>query len=151
MTVETILLAMDESENAMRAAQYVGRVVGGSCKIFQITLAHVLVRPSPDLFEEPEGAKRYEAEVQGKMEAVFARATKALKGAGVPAEAVRSKLIVTDEPGIAQGLLAERGAGGYGTVVVGRRGVTKAEEFLFGSVSNKIIHHAKDCAIWVVE
>ena len=30
------------------------------------------------------------------------------------------------------------------------RGVSKAEEFLFGSVSNKIIHHAKDCTVWVV-
>ena len=37
----------------------------------------------------------------------------------------------------------------YG-LVIGRRGVSKAEEFLFGSVSNKLIHHAKDRTVWVV-
>jgi Universal stress protein family. len=40
--------------------------------------------------------------------------------------------------------------GGFGTVVIGRRGVSKAEEFLFGSVSTKVMHLAKDCAVWVV-
>ena len=44
--------------------------------------------------------------------------------------------------------LAEEG--GFGTVVVGRRGVSRQEEFLFGSVSSKIIHAAKDLAVWVV-
>jgi len=149
--VETILLAMDESENALRAARYVGRIVGGSRKSFEVTLAYVLVRPSPDLFEEPEGAKKYEQEARAKMEAVFAQAAAVLQEAGLSAENIRTRFIVTDEPGIAQGLLAEQKAGRYGTLVVGRRGVTKAEEFLFGSVSNKIIHHAKDCAVWVVE
>ena len=149
--MESILLAMDESANAIRAAQYVGRIMGGSCKVFQVTMVNVLVRPSPDLFEEPEGASRYEEEARRKMEAVFARGAELLKEAGVAAEAIRTKFIVCDEPGIAQGLLSEQRSGRYQTIVVGRRGVTKAEEFLFGSVSNKIIHHAKDCAVWVVE
>jgi hypothetical protein len=26
----------------------------------------------------------------------------------------------------------------------------KAEEFLFGSVSNKLLHAARGCALWVV-
>lgn len=51
---------------------------------------------------------------------------------------------------IAQEILAVLKEERFGTVVVGRRGVSKAEEFLFGSVSNKIIHHAKDCTVWVV-
>jgi nucleotide-binding universal stress UspA family protein len=149
--VETILLAMDESENALRAADYVGRMLGGSCKLFQVTLVHVLVRPSPDLFDEPGGAERFEQEARGRIEAAFERAKARLKEQGIAAENVRTRFIVTDEPGTAQGLLAEQKAGRYGTLVVGRRGVTKAEEFLFGSVSNKIIHHAQDCAVWVVQ
>jgi len=40
--------------------------------------------------------------------------------------------------------------GGFGTVALGRRGVSKAEEFLFGSVSSKIIHSVKGCTVWVV-
>jgi nucleotide-binding universal stress UspA family protein len=40
---------------------------------------------------------------------------------------------------------------GFKTVVIGRRGVSKAEEFMFGSVSNRIIHAGSDCTIWVVQ
>jgi nucleotide-binding universal stress UspA family protein len=36
-------------------------------------------------------------------------------------------------------------------VVVGRHHKSKAEEFLFGSTSSKLIHEAKKCAVWVVE
>jgi nucleotide-binding universal stress UspA family protein len=36
-------------------------------------------------------------------------------------------------------------------VVVGRRGLTHNEEFLFGSTSSKILHHATHCAVMVVE
>lgn len=35
-------------------------------------------------------------------------------------------------------------------MVIGRRGVSKAEEFLFGSVSNKLVYHAKAHTVWVV-
>ena len=39
----------------------------------------------------------------------------------------------------------------FGTVVIGRRGISKKEEFMFGSTSTKILHIAKDCSIWVIE
>jgi len=148
--LESILLAMDESANAMRAVEYVARLSSSGAR-FQVSMVGVLVKPSPDLFEEPQGAERFAAEYRGRMEKVFARAREILTGAGLPAAQVRHSLIETEDPGVAQALLAEQRKGGYGTIVVGRRGVTKAEEFLFGSVSNKIIHHAKDCTVWVVE
>ena len=30
------------------------------------------------------------------------------------------------------------------------RGLSRKEEFLFGSVSSKIVGHARNCAVWVV-
>ncbi len=39
----------------------------------------------------------------------------------------------------------------FKTVVIGRRGISKAEEFMFGSVSNRIIHAGSDCTVWVVQ
>lgn len=38
----------------------------------------------------------------------------------------------------------------YGTIVVGKRGIPKAEEFLFGSISNALVHTGKDIAVWVI-
>jgi hypothetical protein len=46
--------------------------------------------------------------------------------------------------------MEEATKGGYGTIVVGRRGVSKVYEFLMGRVSNKVIQMAKDQAVWVV-
>jgi nucleotide-binding universal stress UspA family protein len=48
-------------------------------------------------------------------------------------------------------ILHEQQEGGYGTLVVGRRGVSKKEEFLFGSVSSRVVRDAKHCAVWVIE
>ena len=38
----------------------------------------------------------------------------------------------------------------YGTIVVGKRGIPKAEEFLFGSISSALVHTGRDVAVWVV-
>jgi len=48
-------------------------------------------------------------------------------------------------------ILAERRQMKCSTIVVGRQGLSRSEEFLFGSVSSKIVNHARDCAVWVVE
>ena len=41
--------------------------------------------------------------------------------------------------------------GRFGTIMVGRRGLTGAKKVLLGSISGKIVHYAKDCAVTVVE
>jgi nucleotide-binding universal stress UspA family protein len=70
--------------------------------------------------------------------------------AGIPAEAI-SLQFCDNKTGIARDILDEIEAGGYGTVIVGRRGLSRAKQFLFGSVSNKIVHNTKDCTVWVVD
>ena len=52
---------------------------------------------------------------------------------------------------IAECILDEQRKLGCGTVVIGRRGISKKEEFIFGSTSTKILHIAKDCSIRVIE
>jgi nucleotide-binding universal stress UspA family protein len=47
-------------------------------------------------------------------------------------------------------IITEALKGGYGTIVVGRRGLTNVEEFIMGRVSNKVIHMAREMAVWVV-
>ena len=52
---------------------------------------------------------------------------------------------------IARDILQVQQQGDFGTLVIGRRGVSRAEEFLFGSVTTKVTHLAKDCTVWVVQ
>ena len=71
---------------------------------------------------------------------------------GIPEKQMHVKIQVCDSRvHVAERILLEQQKGGYGTVVIGRRGISKREEFLFGSVSNKIVHEARNCAVWVVE
>jgi nucleotide-binding universal stress UspA family protein len=53
--------------------------------------------------------------------------------------------------GVARDILNELEEGAYGTVIIGRRGISKAEQFLLGSVSNKIIQNAKNCSVWIID
>ncbi len=40
---------------------------------------------------------------------------------------------------------------GYDTVIPGQRGISPAQQFLFGSVSKKIVQNTNDCTVWVVD
>jgi nucleotide-binding universal stress UspA family protein len=49
------------------------------------------------------------------------------------------------------GAIAEEAQKGeYDTIVVGRRGLSRVQEFIMGRVSNKVINLAKDKTVWVV-
>jgi nucleotide-binding universal stress UspA family protein len=71
--------------------------------------------------------------------------------AGFNPEDVSIRSTVRYCPSMAECILAERDNAQYSTLVVGRRGLTHKEEFLFGSISGKIVRTAKDCTVWVVE
>jgi nucleotide-binding universal stress UspA family protein len=47
-------------------------------------------------------------------------------------------------------IVEEARARNFSTIVVGRRGLSRVEEFFIGRVSNKIVHMARDKAVWVV-
>lgn len=146
-----ILVGIDCSANAQRAVDYVGTMLRPHSDAF-ITLFHVLIGPQPDIY--PEAAQRdHELDKRRRrahrqLEAMAAR----LGEMGLPADRIAWKIQVC-EPGenIASALLEEQRRGGYHTVVVGRRGMSKREEFLFGSVSSKIIREARECTVWVVQ
>ena len=40
--------------------------------------------------------------------------------------------------------------GGYGTIVMGRRGISAVREFLMGRVTTKVLNWAEGLAVWVV-
>ena len=50
----------------------------------------------------------------------------------------------------AKDILTEAREGAYGTIVMGRRGLSKVHEFLMGRVTNKVLHRAEGFAVWIV-
>lgn len=151
MDPKRILISVDASANASRAVQYAATMLGGQPGL-SITLLYVERMPGRDLFENEQAWKNQCSLEQERVFDFLKAARATLAAAGVPAQSIDERTILCSaEPSIAQSILEVQQAGGYGTLIVGRRGLTKGEEFLFGSVSSKLVHNARDCAVWVVQ
>jgi nucleotide-binding universal stress UspA family protein len=81
---------------------------------------------------------------------LFAQAKKILQGHGVAPQAITTRCRIAGQRSISSAILDLQTKEQYGTIVVGKRGISKAEEFLFGSISNALIHNGRDIAIWVI-
>jgi nucleotide-binding universal stress UspA family protein len=147
---KNILIAVDESENARRAVSYVGQLLTGA-KGFKILLLHVIRQPEEDYF--PGSAEKEKWFVQHKLKvgAMLEDYRQMLLHSGFDAGDVSVRSTVRYCPSLAECILAERYKLKYSTIVLGRQGLSRSEEFLFGSVSSKIVNHARDCTVWVVE
>ncbi len=150
MNYKKILVAVDASENARRAAEYVGEIVGESPG-FEITLLYVVRHAERDLFPDDKSWENRKKQEKEKAKHVLSELKTLLHTYGLSEDTVSARLIEISNFSIAQAVMDYQKSGGFGTIVVGRRGMSKAEEFLFGSISNKIVHYAKNCAVWVIE
>lgn len=144
-----VLLAVDDSENARRAVAYVGYMLGGMPGA-SVTLLHVIAEPEEDYFARLEEKQQWLDQYRRRVDAFLEDYRRELTGAGFPADAVKTSAPLRSCPSIAECILAELDRTRYGTLVVGRQGLSRKEEFLFGSVSSRIVGHARNCAVWVV-
>ena len=47
-------------------------------------------------------------------------------------------------------ILATAREGNYGTVIMGRRGISAVREFIMGRVTTKVLNGAEGLAVWIV-
>jgi nucleotide-binding universal stress UspA family protein len=155
-----ILLCLDGSEGAMVALSHLCKVLDTS-KHFQITLFHAVrefhgfrkfVREVFSSEGDKAAIERIDRELDRAsklLEPSFDSARAALISNGVDPSAINQK-IVSGTTNPAHAIIEEAEEGEYTTIVVGRRGLAKVEEFVMGRVSNRVIHMAKDRTVWVV-
>ncbi len=146
-----ILIGFDGSEGAMMAVGCVGKLMGNTdC---EVTLCHV-IRPMgihyglTKIFNSGEEGK-WVAENEKLIEDAFIRAENHLKNDGFASEQI-SKEILKRKTSRAAAIAHKAEEEGYGTVVVGRRGLTVVEEFVMGRVSTKILSMVTKATVWVV-
>ena len=147
---KNILVAVDESENARRAVSYVGQFLA-VIKGFKVLILHVIRQPEEDYFPTSSKKDQWLDQYKLKVDAMLKDYRQILIRAGLVPEDVSVRSTLRYCPSLAECILAERDQTGYSTIVVGRQGLSRSEEFLFGSVSSKIVNHARDCTVWVVE
>jgi nucleotide-binding universal stress UspA family protein len=154
-----LLVAVDSSEETRGTLDYVASMLEGSD--WQVTLFHAL-RGFEFLSAGYEGSLVPTGEVidlgdleselkqaEKTIQVVFEEAIGRFAEAGIHRDRVTTK-VVTGAWSRAKAIVEEAKAGGYGTIVVGRRGLSRVEEFFMGSVSSKVIQLAKEMAVWVV-
>ncbi len=161
MQCKKILVAFDGSENSYRAVNYVAQIAG-NMEEFEVTLLHVEMLPDRDMYPEKESWKRVCKEREEHSRSHLAEGATILMAKGLPESAVSTMYIPSCHSpfhnhaqcsmgaGVAADILAMQEKHAFGTVVVGRKGVSRQEEFLFGSVSSKIMRKAHGCTVWVV-
>jgi nucleotide-binding universal stress UspA family protein len=147
-----ILLAVDASENSRRAADYVAgfaRVSGEP-----ITLYHVIKeaglgfgQSAVQFYEDIE--KELMAGLEKGAREMFSHYRARLQEIGIKAEQISTKCMV-GSLGRAVDIIREAREGGYGTIVLGRRGISKIREFLMGRVTTKVLNGAEGLAVWIV-
>ena len=163
MDTNKILIAADGSENAERAIDYVTDILQGAAG-FHIKLLSIEHLPDRDFFADDTAWKDACVKNREKLIAFLAHGKKRLTKSGIPEKQVHTDYVeschspLAEKPdycsrgtSIALDILHVAKTERFKTVVIGRRGVSKAEEFMFGSVSNRIIHAGSDCTIWVVQ
>lgn len=149
-TERHLLVAVDESENSKRTVMYVADFFGNDRDVF-VTLLSIVPEPSEDYFPTDEERQQWIKDKQDAMGKVLAEYKAMLLGGGFGEPQIETRLSLRPCISIADAILEEQEKLRCCIVVMGRRGITHAEEFVFGSTSSKVLHNAKHCAVMVVE
>jgi nucleotide-binding universal stress UspA family protein len=144
---EKILVGLDKSWGAMRAANFVGKMLNKGQPA--ITLAHVVRFPEEEEGVSSEFFQKLRGEAQEEIKPHFEKVVRSLTVMGVNPIKIRTK-VITGVVSRSTALLNEARNGGYGTIVIGRKGISEVEEFEMGRVGSKLVQAARDMAVWVI-
>lgn len=154
--MQKILIPMDDSDNAVRAAEFVAKSFTPTNKItlFNVMLdtAALCNMDSPELtplFRTQQSS--FCALEDKKRELVTKsvdRAKEILLAAGFPKENISVK-IENKKHGVAKDILTEA-EDGYDLIAMGRRGISGITEFFLGSTSQKVFHNSKNISVLIV-
>jgi nucleotide-binding universal stress UspA family protein len=152
VTSKRVLIAIDNSENALRAVDHAGFMLSGTdCPVTIFHSMRHLRRfvPQEVLDEAPELEELWKTKAGQAIEPFMTKAKEMLVKAGV-SESQISKKVVDGSRSAASDILEEARNNEYGTIVMGRRGISGVQEFFMGSVSSKVLQSSTGMAIWIV-
>jgi nucleotide-binding universal stress UspA family protein len=152
---QKILIAMDDSDNALRSAELAAITFStdNTIVLFNVMLdsAALCNMESPELIplfkSQQSSFCTLEEKKRELVTAAMKRAKDLLLSAGFDEKNVQTK-VQNKSKGVARDILAEAESG-YDMIVMGRRGVSGLKEFFLGSISQKVFTGAKDISVLI--
>ena len=139
----SILLVLKDSVSSRAAVEYLSRLPFCKDDMF-ITLIHVFRKPS--VSEELMG-KNFIEEESARCMALLKSGRDKLAKNGFNPENIDLQLVTEPYPTIADGIIDQFKKGKFSTLVLGHKKKSKAEEFVKGDVSMKLLRALEGVAI----
>lgn len=150
--LQSILIALDTSEDALRAVDHAGFMLSGTdCAVTLFYSKRNLFRFFSREEHEPmpELETAWQTAAGREIAPVMKKAKKMLIEADVD-EARISIRIVDGSHSAAADILKAADRYGCGTIVMGRLGVSGVEDYTMGSVTRKVLQDLNDITLWLV-
>ena len=142
----SMLIAMNDSLSARAAVDFIANLA--ICpEEMDITLLHVFRKPSAG---EDLMGKKFMKEQPTRYLKAMERAKEKLVEKGCNPNTIKIKLVEEPYPTVGEGIIDQFNKGNYSMVVIGRKRMSKAEEFIRGDVSIKLVRALKGAAVLVV-
>ena len=142
----SMLIAIDDSVSSRAAVDFIANLAICPEEV-DITLLHVFRKPSAG--EELMGEK-FMKEQPRRYLTVMETARDKLVEKGCNPKTVRIQMIEEPYDTVAEGIIDQFNRDDYSMVVLGRKRMSKAEEFVRGDVSVKLVRALKGAAVLVV-
>lgn len=146
------LLAIDHSENALRAVEHCGFMLcgtGANVTVFHAKRDLRRFIPKEVVEEFPEFQKFFQRKA-GEVVAPYLKKSKEMLLEAGLAERRAAIKVIDGSRNTARDILDEARSKSIGTVVLGRRGYSNVKDFSRGSIARKILDEASDMAVCMV-
>jgi nucleotide-binding universal stress UspA family protein len=151
-----VLVAIDDSENAVRAVEFIANSFTTDNKITLFNVipdtAALCEMNSPELTPYFKSQQSSFCVLEEKKKELVNQAVQKARNILMDAGFDENNITVKSEvkkSGVARDIVKEAESG-YNVIVMGRRGVSGIKEFILGSVSQKVFNLAKDISVLVV-
>jgi nucleotide-binding universal stress UspA family protein len=147
-----ILVAVDGSRNSRKAVDYVGTFAafnGTEVTLFNAVREFKLAMLDISTPGGEEIEEKILAELEKDVQRMFASYRRRLEKAGIEARGISSKYTLQSRSRSGD-ILHEAKEGDFGTIVMGRRGLSSVHEFPLGRVTTKVLNRADHFALWIV-
>jgi nucleotide-binding universal stress UspA family protein len=137
-----LLVPVDGSENSLRAldhAIYLAKKTGAN-----ITAMNIIENPPTVYVESQKLLNDLLANFRAEAANILDKCKQIAEKSDVKIETV------IGEGDAASTIVGYAQKGAFDTIIIGRRGIGRFKEMMLGSISNKVLHHAK-CTVMIVK